>query len=688
VTGATAPGSSQPTAFRPAHAPVGYHRFLATRTGYSLEWQRDLHHAQERFQNLFPDLEAWFARPLRERLGWRGAEQQARRSAPSPDLDPTACWVSFNARPYLLWLSLTGRLRLDWGWLLGIGVLKRWQLVASQLGLPLVDQVEQIAGRAAELGLTDKCHERIRWGVARLVLHRADPDLGTLTIDEVEELREAIRQVRQLPGIDQVLSDRQLATTPVAWATCAYQTGVALFHAGVIDRPPRRERRELRGPLSARAKVQAVMHRYVTERALVDRPSSLNQTRAALRRLGMWLDAERPKVQSLAELGRTDLVEFLTWLHEQPKQHSAEPLAPSYYRTHVWQLVAFFRHISQAEWDDAPVRPLLLNADVPRAPLRVPRYIPREQLDPLMAAIRQLACPLQRAALLVARWSGARRSEIRRLHLDCLDAYPDGTPRLRLAIGKSGKERMVPVHQEAADAIRVVQQQRRREPDRGVRDPDLGYRVRYLFVQQGRLASPDYLFGFPLAEACAKVDLVDEAGHALVTPHRFRHTLGTQLAEQGARTRAIMAILGHQSAHMSMTYAAISDAEVLRDYQSVLAPGAVLAGPQAAAIRQGAVSQEALDWLKTNFYKTELELGRCLRLPQEGPCECDLYLSCAKFVTTRDYAPRLRQRLVVEQELAADAEQRGWGREVERHQRIAQRIRCLLAELGEPDVVS
>jgi hypothetical protein len=87
VTGATAPGSSQPTAFRPAHAPVGYHRFLATRTGYSLEWQRDLHHAQERFQNLFPDLEAWFARPLRERLGWRGAEQQARRSAPSPDLD-------------------------------------------------------------------------------------------------------------------------------------------------------------------------------------------------------------------------------------------------------------------------------------------------------------------------------------------------------------------------------------------------------------------------------------------------------------------------------------------------------------------------------------------------------------------------------------------------------------------------
>ncbi len=683
VAAARSSSASAPTCFRPAHAPVDYNRFLATRTGYSLEWQREFHRTQERFQDLFPDLEAWFERPLRERLGWRAGDQQARRSAPGPDLDPTACWVNFNARPYLLWLSLTGRLRLDWGWLLGIGVLKRWRLIAGQLGLPLVEQVEQIAARGTELGLS-RTQERIRWGVARLVLHRGDPELGTLTVDDVEELRTAIRQLDQLPGIHEILTDRQLATTPVFWATCAYQTGVALFHAGVIDRPPRRERGELHAPLSSRPRVAAVMHRYVAERALLDRPSSLNQVRAGLRRLGSWLDAERPVLVSLAELGRADLVEFMAWLHSQSKQHSTQPLAPSYYRTIIWQLLAFFRHVSQAEWDHAPVRPLLLNADVPRAPLRVPRYIPAEQLEPLMAAIRRLDCPLQRAALLVARWSGGRRGEIRRLHLDCLDAYPDGTPRLRLAIGKSRKERMVPIHQEAADAIGVVQQQRHREADRGVYDADLGQRVRYLFVHQGRLASPDYLFVLPLARVCAEIGLVDADGRALVTPHRFRHTLGTQLAEKGARVRAIMAILGHQSAHMSMTYAAISDAEVLRDYQSVLAPGATLAGPQAAAIRQGAISQEALDWLRTNFYKTELELGRCLRLPQEGPCECDLYLSCARFVTTPQYAPRLRARLEVEQPLIVDAAQRGWSREAERHQRIVERIRCLLTELGEP----
>jgi hypothetical protein len=38
-----------------------------------------------------------------------------------------------------------------------------------------------------------------------------------------------------------------------------------------------------------------------------------------------------------------------------------------------------------------------------------------------------------------------------------------------------------------------------------------------------------------------------------------------------------------------------------------------------------------LEVLHPFFFKTELELGHCLVLPQEGPCECELYLNCPKF---------------------------------------------------------
>jgi hypothetical protein len=127
--------------------------------------------------------------------------------------------------------------------------------------------------------------------------------------------------------------------------------------------------------------------------------------------------------------------------------------------------------------------------------------------------------------------------------------------------------------------------------------------------------------------------LVDSGGKPTITMHRFRHTLGTELAGRGAKRHTIMSILGHESPQMTMVYARISDAEVLRDYRSVLEPGAVIAGAGAEAIRTGALSAGAVDWLRSNFLKTELELGHCLRLPSEGPCECDLYLSCSRFVT-------------------------------------------------------
>ena len=53
-------------------------------------------------------------------------------------------------------------------------------------------------------------------------------------------------------------------------------------------------------------------------------------------------------------------------------------------------------------------------------------------------------------------------------------------------------------------------------------------------------------------------------------------------------------------------------------------------------------------------------------------------------MTTSAYAPRLRLRRRIEQELAEDAQQHGWQREVERHQCTARRIEQLLADLGEP----
>src|SRR2546426_10078301 len=100
---------------------------------------------------------------------------------------------------------------------------------------------------------------------------------------------------------------------------------------------------------------------------------------------------------------------------------------------------------------------------------------------------------------------------------------------------------------------------------------------------------------------CRQAGLVDRAGRPIVTAHRFRHTVGTQLAERGAKLHTIMKILGHSSVSMTLVYAQISDREVLKDYQAVLGPGATLAGPFAETLKSGELPASSVDWLKSNW---------------------------------------------------------------------------------------
>src|SRR5260370_8336308 len=163
-----------------------------------------------------------------------------------------------------------------------------------------------------------------------------------------------------------------------------------------------------------------------------------------------------------------------------------------------------------------------------------------------MTAIRALPCPYQRTALLIARWSGARRDEIRRLSIDCLDSYPDGTPRLRIPAGKTKRERMIPLHEEAATAIREIQALRCTE-DRGLRDTQTGVETRYLFLHLGRLYSSYYLFERALQLACEAAGLLDGQGKHTIHAHRLPHTVGKQLPDRGANLPTIRHVLDQPS---------------------------------------------------------------------------------------------------------------------------------------------
>ncbi|MGI5201360.1 tyrosine-type recombinase/integrase [Spirillospora sp. CA-108201] len=211
---------------------------------------------------------------------------------------------------------------------------------------------------------------------------------------------------------------------------------------------------------------------------------------------------------------------YLAYLHARINPRNGRPLAARTRYTYISPLLNFFREAGEWGWDDVPTRPVLGRTDLPKLPSRLPRFIPREELDRLMKAVEGLDNPYQRAALLLLRWGGARKNEILRLTIDCLDAYPDGYPRLRIPVGKTYTERMIPLHPQAADALRELIESAKAAAAAARFDTWAQQPVRWVFMHRGQPMSKKYLFDEPLELACTATGLIDGAGRPTVSPHR------------------------------------------------------------------------------------------------------------------------------------------------------------------------
>jgi integrase len=650
----------------------------------------------DRFVERWPDLETWFAAPLLSRLS---LDQQDRFG------QARVVGTTREAGPYLCYLSLVHGVAMDADYLLSRSFPNLLEArVGPALGFDL-DLFEAHHQRLCQLGYTRANAQRVlTWTLTRLCLRRGDPEFRALTSHDIHDFGQAVCRFCAHADAGTVLAigaDRASRDKPAMQLAASFQQAsiaklhtlhVLLFNTGQIGDAPRPglgrrgDFRDRLTPPGTSGAIAAPVERWLRVRleANLARPALVRPCWEAVGRLLAWLGAEHPEIANLNQLTRDHVEQYLQHLGACTARYTGRLLAKRTRRRLISRLAAFFRETSQWGWDDVPSRPLLSRSDLPKLPESLPRFLPRHELDRLMAAVETLPNRYQRTALLLLRWSGARRGEVARITLDCLDTYADNYPRLRIPVGKGYTDRIVPLHPQAAAALRELIEITRAKNIAPWYDPWAERPVRLVFTRYGKPMGTGYLFETPLQTTCRKVGLVDEQGRPTVTAHRFRHTVGTQLAEGGARIQTIMSVLGHRSAQMSAYYSRISDPVMKEQYEKVIAGGGQIAGPAAEALLTNQLDEETVDWLKTNFFKTELELGHCLRLPQEGPCECDLYLRCSKFFTTSEYAPRLRARLIREQQLIQDATERGWPREVERHTAIAARICELLAELGEP----
>ncbi|WP_173924578.1 site-specific tyrosine recombinase XerD [Agromyces sp. Marseille-P2726] len=195
----------------------------------------------------------------------------------------------------------------------------------------------------------------------------------------------------------------------------------------------------------------------------------------------------------------------------------------------------------------------------PKLPMRLPKAIPVDEVEELIAAAggdepRQL----RDAALLELLYAtGARVSEATALNVD--DLVDDDVVRL---FGKGGKQRIVPLGSYARRAVDAYFVRARPVfSARGPASPALFLGVR------GRRMSRQAAWEV-IHDAAERVGLA-----ASVSPHTLRHSFATHLLEGGADVRVVQELLGHSSVATTQIYTLVT-ADTLREMYTAAHPRA------------------------------------------------------------------------------------------------------------------
>jgi hypothetical protein len=168
-----------------------------------------------------------------------------------------------------------------------------------------------------------------------------------------------------------------------------------------------------------------------------------------------------------------------------------------------------------------------------------------------------------------------------------------------------------------------------------------------------------------------------------VTSHQLRHTYATALVNAGVSLQALMALLGHVSAEMSLRYGRLFDATVRTEYERAL----TLAKQRLGTLPEGRTAlplagiTSGAGWKASPVIKSRLAGGFCLRAPAQGACAyANICEHCPNFRTDATYLPVLAAQRTDAQALAEDAEARGWITEATRHRDLLTRLDTLISK--------
>ena len=402
----------------------------------------------------------------------------------------------------------------------------------------------------------------------------------------------------------------------------------------------------------------------------------LEASRRAVRaaeRFAQFLASPAVNIAQLADVDRPVLERYLADLH-------AEMGGSQRQGSHIGLLNHFFTAIRQHRWDDTlPATAVFFPEDQPKRSERPPRAL----AEHVMAQVEhpgnldRWGNPAYQLVTLILIHCGLRISDALRLACDCITTDADGAPYLRYFNHKMKREALVPIDE---DLHRLIGQQQKHAAERWPAGPWLFPRPTKNVDGQAPTSSSTYRLAlYRWLEHC---DVQDERGRpAHLTPHQWRHTLGTRMINRDVPQEVVRRILDHDSSQMTGHYARLHDTTVRRHWEQ--ARKVNIAGQTVVLDPDGPLADAA--WAKQRLGRVTQALpnGYC-GLPVQKTCpHANACLTCPMFITTPEFLPGHRDHRKQIVQIISTAETHGQARLAEMNRQVLTSLDNIITSLDD-----
>ena len=211
----------------------------------------------------------------------------------------------------------------------------------------------------------------------------------------------------------------------------------------------------------------------------------------------------------------------------------------------ISSLKSFFKYLISVE--HIKINPML-NIDAPKSGLFLPTTLTGEETQQILDAPNELR-PIEmrdKAMLYTLYATGMRISELISLNMHNVDLTRGSVQ----VIGKGGKERLIPL---TNDAIAMIKKYLSNARDKLSKGKDHNN----IFVSTHGKQISRHSFWHRIKAYLKKVDVKKE-----VHPHTLRHAFATHMLNNGADLRSVQLLLGHSDLATTQIYTHVAQAEV------------------------------------------------------------------------------------------------------------------------------